>query len=83
MNCYICESVARARPVSLGGLTERPAVAVCQHCGAGVCFDHAVVLDEPAHRRPGLGSAANGSSARGFACPTCSAVESWAHRDAA
>jgi hypothetical protein len=83
VNCYICESVARTRPVSLGGFSERPAVAVCQHCGAGVCFDHAVVLDQPAHRRSGLGSATNGSSTRRFDCPTCAAAESSVLRGAA
>jgi hypothetical protein len=66
MNCYICESNARRRPVGLSGLPERPAVAVCHDCGAGVCFDHAVVLDEPAYRPAG---------ARLFACPICAVAD--------
>jgi hypothetical protein len=63
MNCYVHESQVRARPVGLSGLPERPAVAVCHECGAGVCSDHATVLDVPAFGRP--------TGTRLFACPTC------------
>ena len=67
MNCYVCESQARRRPVGLSGLPERPAVAVCHECGGGVCFDHAVLLEEPAHHRS--------MAVRAFACPACVLVD--------
>ena len=66
MNCYICASDARRGPIGLSGLPERPAVAVCHECGAGVCFGHAVILEEPVYRPAG---------ARLFACPTCAAAD--------
>lgn len=39
MQCYVCHST---RPLA-GGLwsTSHEAVAICQHCGAGVCAEHA------------------------------------------
>ncbi|GAA1264820.1 hypothetical protein GCM10009609_30030 [Pseudonocardia aurantiaca] len=66
MNCYICEFEARRRPIGLSGLPERAAVAVCHECGAGACFDHAVVLEEPPHHLP---------AARLFACATCALAD--------
>jgi hypothetical protein len=66
MNCYICESEARRRPVGLSGYSERPAVAVCHECGSGVCLDHAVIIEELASRSP---------AARFFACPTCALAD--------
>jgi hypothetical protein len=65
MNCYVCEFTARRRPLGLSGLPERPAVAVCHECGGGVCFDHAVLLEEPAHHE----------SVRLFACPDCALLD--------
>ena len=32
MNCYVCATDSRTR-------TE-PAVAICKHCGAGLCLRH-------------------------------------------
>jgi len=66
MNCYICESDAHRRPVGLSGFPERPAVAVCHECGAGVCLDHAVIIQELTSRSP---------AARLFACPTCALAD--------
>jgi hypothetical protein len=66
VNCYICEYEARRRPIGLSGLPGRAAVAVCHECGAGVCFNHAVVLDEPTHQLP---------AARRFACATCASAD--------
>ena len=32
MNCFECAKTTKAEP----------AVAVCQHCGVGLCFDHLI-----------------------------------------
>ncbi len=32
MNCYIC--------LLETGCESRPALAICQHCGAGMCREH-------------------------------------------
>jgi hypothetical protein len=66
MNCYMCESDARRRPVGLSGIPERPAVAVCHECGSGVCLDHAVIIEELASRS---------TATRLFACSTCALVD--------
>lgn len=45
MQCYVCNTT---RPLA-GGLwsTAREAVAICQHCGAGVCREHALRKETP------------------------------------
>ncbi len=65
MKCYICDTT---RPLA-GGLwpTTHEAVAVCQHCGAGVCAGHE-------HR-------ANIAGAPIY-CESCVAVVTAAARDA-
>lgn len=30
MNCYVCATASRTEP----------AVAICRHCGAGLCLEH-------------------------------------------
>lgn len=47
MMCYVCTT---ERPLA-GGLwsTAHEAVAICHHCGAGICAEHA-------HRAEGPGS---------------------------
>jgi len=56
MNCYLCL-------VETAGLS-RPACGVCQHCGAGICERHLVVVQYP------LGMA--GGRRRTLVCASCS-----------
>ena len=55
---------------------DRDAVAICAHCGDGVCLDHAVVVP---HRltRPAvmLRQDPVDPPARRLLCPTCAAAE--------
>lgn len=45
MKCYVCHTT---RPLA-GGLwsTAHEAVAICHHCGAGVCAEHAHRAEAP------------------------------------
>ena len=45
MKCYVCHAT---RPLA-GGLwsTAHEAVAICRHCGAGVCGEHAQRAQAP------------------------------------
>ncbi len=45
MNCYICCIET--------GCESRPAVAICQHCGAGMCREHLVETIVPQIANPG------------------------------
>ena len=56
MNCYLCL-------VETAGLL-RPACGICQHCGAGMCERHLVVVQFP------VGMAGGGK--RTLVCSSCS-----------
>ncbi|MET9817235.1 MULTISPECIES: DUF2180 family protein [unclassified Streptomyces] len=53
--------------------TERPAVAVCQGCGAGVCAHHAHTVRRTERTGPPLGPAGT-RQARTVLCPACAAA---------
>jgi len=54
--------------------TERPAVAVCVHCGAGVCLPHARITAGPPVELPTILAATTAAPAsRQVHCLTCTA----------
>ncbi len=74
MNCFECATTTPAA-------TDRAAVAVCAHCGAAVCVDHATVA--PHHLtlvEPLILTVPVEPPARRIYCPTCAAaIDSQAH----
>lgn len=61
MNCYDCDREDRTVP----------ATAVCRHCGAAVCTEHAHATTELVTRNAGLGLATLPLPARRITCTTC------------
>jgi hypothetical protein len=62
MMCYECSR----RDV------ERPAVALCHHCSAGLCADHAIGVGDPVTARyPVCLTVILPRKARLFLCQTC------------
>jgi hypothetical protein len=67
MNCFDC--ITGTIP------TTRPAVAVCQHCGAAECANHATVTTDHLTRVEALNRhVAVEPPARRIYCPTCAAA---------
>jgi hypothetical protein len=65
MNCLDCTAEHH---------TERPAVAVCRHCGAGVCLPHARITTAlPADLPPILAASSAAPASRRVHCLTCAA----------
>lgn len=58
MNCYDCALEGR----------KVPATAVCRHCGALVCTEHAHVTADLVYRMVGLGPSARPLAARRITC---------------
>ncbi|HET6861047.1 MAG TPA: DUF2180 family protein [Streptomyces sp.] len=65
MNCFECAQDNRAVP----------AVAVCRHCGTGVCVEHARVAEDAVLRTAGMGLSQGPWSARRVTCPCCRRAE--------
>ncbi|WP_354637864.1 DUF2180 family protein [Kitasatospora camelliae] len=65
MNCYDCHLADRTTP----------AVAVCHHCGAGLCGAHARELADTVHHLSGTGPSTLPGKARRIACATCTPAE--------
>ncbi|MFD9128647.1 DUF2180 family protein [Kitasatospora sp. NPDC059571] len=65
MDCYDCHTAGRTAT----------ALAVCHHCGAGLCADHARALPDVVRHLSGTGSAAVSAPARRIACTTCAPAE--------
>lgn len=64
MNCWDHE---------LGGQTSVRAVAVCVHCGAGVCLEHAAVRETERYQQNAVGSPSRLlPNEREITCATCS-----------
>ncbi|WP_371502101.1 DUF2180 family protein [Kitasatospora sp. NBC_00374] len=61
MNCYDCHAEDRVVP----------AVAVCHHCGAGLCGDHTTSVWEVVHHASGTGASTLPTRARRLLCTTC------------
>ncbi|QDO88142.1 DUF2180 family protein [Ornithinimicrobium ciconiae] len=63
MNCWDHE---------LGGQASVRAVAVCMHCGAGVCLEHASVRETERYRQNGVGSPSRLlPNSREISCAAC------------
>ncbi|WP_092103689.1 DUF2180 family protein [Brevibacterium sandarakinum] len=66
MNCWE-HAAAKHMPVR--------AVAMCVHCGAGVCLEHATVCEEERTRRNGTGAPSRlMPNGREICCSTCHAA---------
>ncbi|WP_199896520.1 DUF2180 family protein [Streptomyces niger] len=65
MNCFDCTQERKSVP----------AVAVCCHCGTGVCAEHLVLRTEEVHHDMGTGPSWGKRSARRATCPTCNSAE--------
>ncbi|WP_024755170.1 DUF2180 family protein [Streptomyces exfoliatus] len=66
MNCYDCAQKGKTVP----------ATAVCRHCGAAVCAEHAhVVTAEQITHNAGLGVSTLALPARRITCITCYGAE--------
>lgn len=61
MNCYDCAQEGRTVP----------ATAVCRHCGAAVCTEHAHVTGDLVQRTVGMGPTVRPLPARRITCVTC------------
>ncbi|MEU5894372.1 DUF2180 family protein [Streptomyces sp. NPDC047461] len=61
MNCYDCAQEERTIP----------ATAVCLHCGAAVCTEHAHVTADLVYRMVGMGPSVRPLAARRITCTTC------------
>ncbi len=59
MNCYLC--------LVETGCHHRPAFALCQRCGAGVCVEHLVELTFP----PVVGMGGDSSARQSLICRRC------------
>lgn len=56
----------------LGGQASVRAVAVCMHCGAGVCLEHASVRETERYRQNGVGSRSRLlPNSREISCAAC------------
>ncbi|MGW6316515.1 MULTISPECIES: DUF2180 family protein [unclassified Streptomyces] len=66
MRCYDCAEA---------GETEQ-AVAVCRHCGGGVCPKHVRVTGEEARHVAGMGLSHGLRDARHMTCGVCHDAES-------
>jgi hypothetical protein len=64
MECFDCATAGRTRT----------AVAVCHHCGAGLCGDHVRVVPDTVHHLSGTG-VSTAQPARRIACRTCAPAE--------
>lgn len=74
MRCFECSR--------LGARSD--AIAVCHHCSAALCFDHAVVADDPVHMMyPVAKMAILPVHARLILCETCNAARNQTHEKAA
>ena len=59
--------------------TDRPAIAVCVHCGAGVCLPHARITSAPpAGLPPLLAPSTTAPASRQVHCLTCAASQAGA-----
>ena len=74
MNCFECATTTPAAK-------DRAAVAVCAHCGAAVCVEHATVTQHHLTLvEPLIMTVPVESPARRIYCPTCAAaVDAQAH----
>lgn len=61
MNCYDCAQESQTTV----------ATAVCRHCGAAVCTEHAHVTAELVHRTVGMGPSVRPLAARHITCTIC------------
>jgi hypothetical protein len=62
MICYECQQTAK----------KRDAVALCHHCSAGLCADHALILSDPVTAQyPICKTIVLPLRARVFLCRTC------------
>ena len=62
MICYECQQAAK----------KRDAVALCHHCSAGLCVDHALILSDPVTAQyPVCKTVVLPLRARVFLCGTC------------
>jgi hypothetical protein len=62
MMCYECSSRS----------LQRPAVALCHHCSAGLCVDHCIAVNDPVTARyPVCATVVLPRKARLFLCQTC------------
>lgn len=59
MNCYLCQIQS--------GNTLRPALAVCQYCGVGVCEEHLIEM----RAAQTAGMAGNGGKTASVICCRC------------
>ncbi|MDH6132049.1 hypothetical protein P3T37_001434 [Kitasatospora sp. MAA4] len=65
MNCYDCHTAERTTP----------ALAVCHHCGAGLCAEHARALPDTVHHLSGTGASTLPRRARRISCSVCAEAE--------
>ncbi|WP_327348628.1 DUF2180 family protein [Streptomyces europaeiscabiei] len=61
VNCYDCAQESQTTV----------ATAVCRHCGAAVCTEHAHVTAELVHRTVGMGPSVRPLAARHITCTVC------------
>ncbi len=62
MTCYECQQASK----------KRDAVALCHHCSAGLCVDHALILGDPITAQyPVCKTVILPLRARVFLCSTC------------
>ena len=54
---------------------DRDAIAICTHCGAGVCLDHAVVAPHGSPAAPSCSPRPVDPPARRILCLSCAAAE--------
>ncbi|MBC9713913.1 DUF2180 family protein [Streptomyces sp. TRM66268-LWL] len=66
MKCYDCTQIGR----------DEDAVAVCRHCGSGVCAQHLRVGDEDVRRIAGMGPSYEPRKARHMTYVQCYEAES-------
>ncbi|MCH0562318.1 MULTISPECIES: DUF2180 family protein [unclassified Streptomyces] len=65
MNCYDCALENKVVP----------AIAVCAHCGCGLCMEHACVIGQAVQRPAGMGPSSSRTLARRVICSVCHEAE--------